>query len=75
MATLPGSGSQISFGQVNQAFTSNIPGAAGNAPAGGENISLSSVLGYDPTYTVGQTTGTQISFSSTFGGRSTTYSY
>jgi hypothetical protein len=75
MAILPGSGSAISFGQVNQAFTNNVPGAAGNAPVGGQNISLSSVLGYNPAYTVGQSTGTQISFSSTFSGKSTPYNY
>jgi hypothetical protein len=75
MAILPGSGSQIAFGQVNQAFTNNIPGAAGNAPTGGQNISLSSVLGYNPTYGIGQNTGTQISFASTFGGKSTPYNY
>ena len=74
MATLPASGSQISFGQVNRVFTNNTPGAAGNAPSGGQNIKLSAVLGSHPTYTIGQSTGTQIRFSLTFGNKSGPYS-
>ena len=74
MATLPATGSQISFGQVNRVFTNNTPGAAGNAPSGGQNIKLSAVLGNNPTYTVGQAVGTQIRFSATFGGRIGNYS-
>lgn len=66
---LPGTGSQLSFGGVNRAFTANAPGSAGNAPSGGQNIKLSAVLGGNSTYTVNQTTGTQISFSATFGGK------
>jgi len=69
MATLPATGSQISFGQVNRVFTGNTPGAAGNAPSGGQNIKLSAVLGNNGTYGVGQAVGTQIRFSATFGGR------
>lgn len=75
MAILPATGSAISFGQVNQGFTNNTPGSAGNAPSGGQNIKLSAVLGANPTYTVNQTAGTQISFSSTFGGKTTPYNY
>ena len=75
MATLPATGSQISFGQVNQAFTNNTPGSAGNAPSGGQNIKLSAVLGNNAAYGIGQTAGTQISFSSTFGGKNTPYNY
>jgi hypothetical protein len=74
MATLPATGSQISFGQVNQAFAppgGRTPGSAGDAPAGGQNIKLSAVLG---VYT-GQAVGTPIKFSETFGGRTTPYSY
>ena len=74
MATLPGTGSQISFGQVNRAFTNQTPGAAGNAPSGGQNIKLSAVLGNNATYGISQTAGTQIRFSQTFGGRTTPYS-
>jgi hypothetical protein len=78
MAILPGTGAQMSFGQVNQAFAppgTRTPGSAGNAPSGGQNISLSSVLGANPVYGVLQSTGTQISLTVTFGGRSTPYSY
>jgi hypothetical protein len=69
MATLPATGSQISFGRVNKVFTNNEPGAAGNAPSGGQNIRLSAVLGNNATYTIGQAAGTQIRFSQTFGGK------
>lgn len=78
MATLPASGSAISFGQVNQAFTSYTPGATGNAPAGGQTIKLSGVLGgqtiYHPSDSV-ISTGTLISLSLTFGGKSYTVNY
>ncbi len=72
---IPPTGAQVSFGAVNQAFTNYVPNASGNAPTGGQNIKLSSVLGSNPTYGIGQTTGTQISFSLTFGGKSTPYNY
>lgn len=75
MAILPATGSAISFGKVNQAYTNLTPGSAGNAPAGGQNIRLSAVLGNNATYGVNQTAGTQISFSATFGGRTTPYNY
>jgi hypothetical protein len=74
MATLPATGSAISFGQVNRVFTNQTPGAAGNAPSGGQNIKLSAVLGNNATYTIGQTVGTQIKFSATFGNKSGPYS-
>lgn len=73
--TLPATGSEISFGRVNQAYTNYTPGTAGNAPGGGQNISLSSVLGNNAVYGISQTAGTQISFSATFGGRSYPYTY
>jgi len=69
MATLPATGSAISFGQVNRVFTNQTPGAAGNAPSGGQNIKLSAVLGNSATYGINQTVGTQIRFSATFGGK------
>lgn len=72
---VPATGSQISFGKVNKAFTNNIPGSAGNAPAGGQNIKLSAILGANAVYTVNQTPGTQIRFSQTFGGKATPYDY
>jgi hypothetical protein len=74
MATLPASGAQISFGQVNRAYTNIAPNTAGDAPSGGQNIKLSAVLGSRPTYTIGQATGTQISLSLTFAGKTTPYS-
>jgi len=73
MATLPATGSAISFGQVNRTFTNQAPGAAGNAPAGGQNIKLSAVLGNNATYGIGQTAATQIKFAATFGGKITPY--
>jgi hypothetical protein len=75
MATLPATGAQLSFGQVNRGFTNNAPGAAGNAPTGGQNIKLSAVLGNNAAYGINQTAGTQIKFSSTFGGKTTPYGY
>jgi hypothetical protein len=74
MATLPATGSQISFGQVNRVFTNQTPGAAGNAPAGGQNIRLSAVLGNNAAYNIGQAVGTQIRFSQTFGGKTGPFS-
>ena len=74
MATLPATGSAISFGQVNRVFTNQTPGAAGNAPAGGQNIKLSAVLGNNATYGIGQAVGTAIKFSATFGGKTGPYS-
>jgi hypothetical protein len=71
--TLPATGSAISFGQVNRVFTNQTPGAAGNAPAGGQNIKLSAVLGNNATYGIGQTAGTAIRFSQTFGGKTGPY--
>ena len=73
MAVLPATGSAISFGQVNRGFTNQTPGAVGNAPAGGQNIKLSSVLGNNATYGIGQAAGTLIRFSATFGGKTTPY--
>ena len=77
---LPITGSAISFGKVNKAFAPPLgvggvlgvgynPGSAGNAPLGGQNIKLSAVLGNSTVYGIGQTTGTQIKFSATFGGK------
>jgi hypothetical protein len=71
--TLPATGSAISFGTVNRIFTNQTPGAAGNAPAGGSNIALSSVLGNNATYGINQAAGTTISFSATFGGKTGPY--
>jgi len=72
---LPASGNEISFGRVNRAYTNFAPGAGGNAPNGGSNISLSSVLGANAAYGVNQAAGTQIRFSQTFGSRYYPYTY
>lgn len=80
MATLPISGTAISFGQVNRSYTNQTPGAAGDAPLGGQNIKLSAYLG--ATYANGvwpedstKPAGTApISLSANFGGRTTPYS-
>jgi hypothetical protein len=74
MATSPATGAQIAFGQVNRAYTNIAPNTAGTAPSGGQNIKLSSILGSNPTYTIGQAAGTPISISVTFGGKTTPYS-
>jgi hypothetical protein len=73
MAITAATGSAISFGRVNKVFTNNDPGAAGNAPAGGQNIRLSAVLGADSTYGTPQAAGTQISFALRFWGKSGPY--
>jgi hypothetical protein len=72
---LPATGAELSFARVNRAFTNCAIGAAGNAPAGGQNIRLSYILGACATYGISQTAGTQISFSSKFGGRPNPYTY
>jgi hypothetical protein len=72
MGTIPATGSAITFGKVNQAFNNNAPNAAGNAPSGGQNIKLSAVLGVSYG---GKSAGAQISFSSTFGGKTSPYTY
>ena len=64
MAILPATGSEIVMGRVKKAYT-NV------APAAGQNISLSATLA---PYR-GQSTGTQISLSSKFGGQTTPYAY
>jgi hypothetical protein len=73
MAITAATGSAISFGRVNKVFTNNDPGAAGNAPSGGQNIRLSAVLGANSTYGTPQTAGTQISFALRFWGKSGPY--
>lgn len=47
-------------------------GTGGNAPTGTQNVKLSAVLGVNYG---GKTAGTQISFSATFGGKTTPYTY
>ena len=74
MAILPATGSAIAIGKTNQAFTNVVPGTAGdaNGVSGGQNIKLSGVLG---AKFAARSTGTSISLSATFGGRSTPYPY
>jgi hypothetical protein len=65
MAILPATGSAIKMGGVYQAYTNT-------APSAGLNIRLSATLGANYG---GKSAGTQISFSSTFGGKTTPYTY
>jgi len=62
MAILPATGATIAMGKVYTAFT--------NAAA--TNVRLSATLGVNYG---GKTPGAQVSFSSTFGGKTTTYTY
>ena len=75
MAILPATGAEIAFGKVHQAFTNVVRGSAGDAPAGGQNIKLSAVLGANAAYGIRQAAGTQIKFSATFGGKVTPFAY
>jgi hypothetical protein len=61
---LPATGSEIVMGRIKQAYT-NVQAEAG------QNIGLSGTLG---GY-VGQASGTQITLSSRFGGKTTPYGY
>lgn len=72
---LPATGAELTFARVNRAYTNCAIGAAGNAPAGGQNIRLSAILGACATYGISQTAGTQIRFSTTFGGRPNPFTY
>ncbi len=67
MATLPGTGSALSFGKVYSAYTN-----ASYPTAGGTGVKLSATLGVNYG---GKVAGAQISFSSTFGGNVTPYNY
>jgi hypothetical protein len=64
MSVLPATGSEIVMGRVKQGYSNVAPGA-------GQNISLSGTLG---GY-IGQSSGTQLSLSSRFGGRLSPYTY
>jgi len=73
---IPATGSQISFGCVNKAFTNYAAGAVGNAPLGGTNIKLSGILAFCSVYGINRATATtQVDFSATFGGRPHPYAY
>jgi|LakMenEpi03Aug12_release.lakeMendotaPanAssembly.Ray.scaffolds.fasta_scaffold4695147_1 hypothetical protein len=65
MAILPATGSAIAMGQVYTAYSNA-------AHTAGTNIRLSATLG--ATYG-GKVAGAAISFSSTFGGKTTPYGY
>jgi len=64
MPVLPATGSEIVMGRVKRSFTNAAAGA-------GQNIALSGTLA---SYR-GQSSGTQISLSSGFGGRNAPYTY
>jgi len=72
MAILPATGSAIAMGKVQQAYNNVTAGTGANAPTGSVNVKLSAVLGVQYG---GKTAGAQISFSSTFGGKTTPYGY
>ena len=67
MAILPATGATISMGRVYSAYTN-----AAYPTAAGTNVKLSATLG--ATYG-GKVAGASISFSSTFGGKTTPYNY
>lgn len=64
MGLIPATGSEITMGRVQRAYTNSLPTA-------GSNVTLSGTLGAH----VGHTAGTSISLSSKFGGRTTPYTY
>jgi hypothetical protein len=72
MAVLPATGSAISMGRVQQAYNNVTAGTGASATAGSTNVRLSASLGV--TYG-GKSPGAPISFSSTFGGKTTPYTY
>lgn len=77
MATLPNTGQTMTFGRTYKAYTNvpvNTSGNATDSPpyTGSKNIKLSQILGKG---FAAINTGTQISISSTFGGKPTPYDY
>lgn len=72
MGTLPATGSAISMGKVQQAYNNVTAGTGSNAPTGSINVKLSAVLGVNYG---GKIAGASISFSSTFGGKTTPFNY
>jgi len=72
MAVLPATGSAIAMGRVQQAYNNVAAGTGASATAGSTNVRLSASLGAN--YGV-ISAGSQISLSSTFGGRTTPYGY
>ena len=65
MSVLPATGSAITMGRVYASYTNT-------ASSPGANIKFSATLGANYG---GKSAGTQISFSSTFGGKTTPYTY
>lgn len=72
MAILPATGSAISMGRVQQSYNNVTRGTGSSAIAGSTNVRLSASLGVNYG---GKSLGAVIAFSSTFGGRTTPYSY
>ena len=72
MAVLPATGSAIAMGRVQQAYNNVTAGTGASAIAGSTNVRLSASLGAN--YGV-IAAGSQISLSSTFGGKTTPYGY
>jgi hypothetical protein len=72
MATLPATGAAIAMGRVQQAYNNVTAGTGASAIAGSTNVRLSASLGFNYG---GKAVGAVIAFSSTFGGKTTPYTY
>lgn len=72
MAVLPPTGSAISMGRVQAAYNNVPAGTGASATAGSTNVRLSASLG--ASYG-GIAAGSPISFSATFGGKTTPFPY
>jgi hypothetical protein len=72
MAILPATGTAISIGRVQKSYNNVAVGTGGNATAGSQNVRLNASLGV--TYG-GKAAGAVTAFSSTFGGKTTPFTY
>jgi len=72
MSVLPATGAAISMGRTQQAYNNVAAGTGAAATGGSTSVRLSASLG--ASYG-GRAAGTAISFSSTFGGKTTPYTY
>jgi hypothetical protein len=70
MSVLPATGSAISMGRTQQAYNNVAAGTGAAAPTGSTSVRLSASLGANYAGNP-----VPISFSSTFGGRTTPYTY
>jgi hypothetical protein len=72
MAVLPATGTTISMGRVQQSYNNVTAGTGPNATAGSINVRLNASLGVSYG---GKAANAQTQFSSTFGGKTTPYTY